>query len=1102
MSQTGIKFNKIKKRDGRIVNFNQSKITEAVFKSFQAKGKENIDLAQKISNKITKVLNKRFKDKVPQVEQIQNIVVEILAKEGYKDISEAYNLYRQKRREIREAKWWLLSQDTKIKLTPNALRVLESRYLRKDEQRKIIETPQQLFQRVAANIASAESFFKPSISDDELFSIGKEFYQMMSSLEFLPNSPTLMNAGGALQQLSACFVVPVGDSMEEIFQAVKSAALIHKSGGGTGFSFSRLRPKQDLVKSTQGESSGPISFMTVFNAATEVIKQGGKRRGANMGILRVDHPDILEFITSKLEEGVLNNFNISVAITDKFMQAVRKKQKYDLINPRDGQVSSQLDANKVFDLIVHHAWRNGEPGVIFIDRINKDNPTPKLGEIESTNPCISDDSWIMTDNGPRQVKELINKKTKVVVKGKEWSNSGNGFFNTGVKKLFKLITKEGYEISLTANHLIKKVKEMNRYKINSDWEEAGKLKPGDKVVINVNKNYQWSGKYNNKEGYLIGLLVGDGTIKKDKVVLSSWGESNGDKCVRKAVEKYAKSFPHRSDFKGWQKISNRNEYRLAMGYFKNLIKELGMDNKKKITPEIEKASSNFYKGFLRGFFDADGSVQGTHTKGISIRLSQSNIQRLKAVQRMLLRLGIFSQLHLNRRKSMKKEMPDGKGSHKLYNIKAQHELIISKENIVTFYKIVGFSNKDKQDKLSLLIKGFNRKMVRERFIVAVKDIVFIGKKDVYDIQVPGINAFDGNGFLLHNCGEQPLLGYESCNLGSINLNKMIGKKGKKWEVDWDKLKKTTHNAVRFLDNVIDINRYPLPEIEQMTKNNRKIGLGIMGLADMFIRLSIPYNSKKALDLVEKIMKFIQEESKKASAILAEERELFPSFKDSIYNNKGMYKVRNATTTTIAPTGTISIIAGCSSAIEPLFAISFVRKHILGGEEMIETNPLFEEIAKERGFWSKQLIKKISIKGGIQDIKEIPADVKKVFVTSLDITPLDHIKMQAVFQKHIDNATSKTINFPFSASEEDVRKAYLLAYKLGCKGMTLYRNESRKQQVLNIQGGKSKKPKDIKKKKSKKKYKNPIKEIEISPELRDPSLDLPDLPKGSCPTCNI
>ena len=1097
MPEKKIKFNQIKKRDGRIVNFDQSKITKAVFKVFQAQGRDDKKLAEKISDKIVDNLNKNFEGKTPSVEQIQDIVVNVLNKEKYKEVAEAYNLYREKRKEIRDAKWWLLSQNIKTKLTSNALRVLESRYLKKNSQNKIIETPQELFQRVASNIASAESFFKPSISDDEIFNIGEKFYRMMASVEFLPNSPTLMNAGSHLQQLSGCFVLPVGDSMDLIFDAIKNTALIHQSGGGTGFSFSRIRPKGDFVKSTQGTASGPLSFMTVFNAATEVVKQGGKRRGANMGILRVDHPDVLEFITSKIEEGVLNNFNISVAITDKFMEAVKKKKKYELINPRTGQVVKKLDANKVFDLIVHYAWENGEPGIIFIDRINKDNPTPKLGDIESTNPCISDDSWVMTDNGPRQVKELIGKKTNVIVDDQKWSNSGSGFFNTGIKQLFKLITKEGYEVSLTANHPVKKVKEISRCKINSDWEEAGKLKPNDKIILNVNKKYEWEGKYSNKEGYLIGLLIGDGTVKKDKVVLSSWDESKGSKNVRKIIEKYTKSFPCRSDFKGWQKIAGRGEYRLATGHLKKLTKELGMDNKKKITSEIEKASSDFCKGFLKGFFDADGSVQGTQINGVSIRLAQSDSERLKATQRVLLRLGIFSKLYLNRREAGQSKLPDGKGGYKFYKTKAQHELIISGENILIFNNKIGFENTDKQEKLKKLIGDYKKKLNKERFIATIKELIPIGEKEVYDISVPGINAFDGNGFLLHNCGEQPLLGYESCNLGSINLSKMIFKKSKKsknWTVDWDKLKETTINATHFLDNVIEVNRYPILEVEKLTKGNRKIGLGVMGWADMLIYLGIPYNSQKAFKLAEKVMKFIWEEARRTSVELAKERGTFPNFIGSIYDAANMPRVRNATTTTIAPTGTIGIIAGASSGIEPLFAIAFTRKHILDGQEMIEVNPLFEQIAKDRGFWSKELIEEISIKGNLKDVKGVPADVKKVFITSLEISPDDHIKTQAAFQKYIDNATSKTINFPYEASEAQLKRAYFLSYKLGCKGITLYRNESRKQQVLNIKG--SEQNKLLKDKEEK------ISEKNLSPELRDPSTDIPDLPPGSCPTCNI
>ena len=1029
---------KIKKRDGRVVDFDSNRIKDAVHKAFIAVELENGERAGSATKEVVRLLEEKFVDRIPSVEDAQDLVIAVLKKNGYEKVAAEYQDYRKKKEEIRELRGKLGIADTK--LTVNALEVLNRRYLLKDEMERIIETPAQLFTRVAEATAKIDEKYGEEPKESE-----KIFYDMMTRLEFIPNSPTLFNAGTEIGQLSACFVLPVGDSLESIFDAVKSMALIEKSGGGVGFDFSKLRPNGDIVRSTKGVASGPVSFMRVFDTSTEVIKAGGKRRGAMMGILRVDHPDIIEFITSKQKSEFLSNFNISVAVTDNFMKTLEEDGEYWLINPRNKEKVRKLKAKNVWNLMAKSAWESGDPGVIFIDEINRHNPTPQVGKIESTNPCITSDAWIMTEDGPRQVKELYGKKFTAIVNNEKWKSSENGFFSTGTKPVYQLKTREGFELRLTKDHPVMKVKRITRYKMEREWVNAETLKTGDKIVLNNHRSLNgWKGKYGEREGYLNGLLLGDGTIKKDKVILSSWGDGKGSKAVRSLAFAYAETLPHRSNFNGWMRVKGRKEYRMSMGYFKKLAMELGLKpGMKTITKEMEQTFSEFCKGLLRGLFDADGSVQGRQSKGVSIRLAQSNLEILKAVQRILLRFGIFSKIYVNRRGEGISKMPNGKGGTKNYLHKPQHELVISKENIRYFYQKVGFGNSHKMEKLEKAVKSYKRKMNRERFIATVNEITQSALEEVYDAKIPGINAFDANGFYVHNCGEQPLLPYESCNLGSINLLRMV-ENGK---INWEKLRETVRNAVHFLDNIIDANNYPLKEIEAITRANRKIGLGVMGFADMLIKLGIRYDSEEALQLAENLMKFIEEEAHKKSVEIGEERGSFPNFEKSIWKDK-YSAMRNATVTTIAPTGSISIIAGCSSGIEPIFAISFIR-NVLGGTRLFETNPLFEAIAKERGFYSAELLERIAKTGSAQKIEAVPEDVKKIFVTALDIQPEWHVRMQAAFQKYTDNAVSKTVNLPNEAMVEDVRKVYELAWKLKCKGVTVFRYGSKPEQVLYI-----------------------------------------------------
>ena len=632
--------------------------------------------------------------------------------------------------------------------------------------------------RVAAAVAAAEP--KRARKRWE-----KAFTEAMADLAFLPAGRILAGAGtGRDVTLFNCFVMGrIEDDLGSIFENVKEAALTMQQGGGIGHDFSTLRPKGALVKSIGADASGPVSFMDVWDAMCRTIMSAGARRGAMMATLRCDHPDIEAFIDAKADAARLRNFNLSVLVTDAFVRAARNDQDWPLVFA--GKTYRTVRARALWDRMMRATYDYAEPGVVFIDRINAENNLAYCETIQCTNPCVPADTWVHTSGGPRQVKDLVGRPFQARIGGTDHASTAAGFFATGRKPVVRLETAEGHALRLTADHRVQRYSSLSRYQADVEWCAAGDLVAGDLVVLNDHRaNASWAGDLSRDEGYLLGLLVGDGTLKADKAVLSVWQPAlaaNGDhvpgvQSVMAEALRAARTLPHRADFTGWIEVKGRNEHRLVLAALKTLAERVGMHpGGKIITPAMERASSLFYRGFLRGFFDADGSVQGNQAKGVSVRLAQSDVPRLQAVQRMLLRLGIASVLYRDRRSAGSRSLPDGRGGHAVYPTQAQHELIISGDNLLQFRDLIGFADHDKARRLDIALAGYKRMLNRERFAARVTTVVDDGVEDVFDVQVPGVNAFDANGLVAHNCGEQPLPPHGACLLGSINLARLIDK---------------------------------------------------------------------------------------------------------------------------------------------------------------------------------------------------------------------------------------------------------------------------------------------------------------------------------------
>lgn len=922
----------------------------------------------------------------------------------------------------------------------------------------------------------------------------------------------------------------IRDSMDDILDKVHEAGLTLKAGCGIGYEFSTLRPRGAYVSGAGAYTSGPLSFMDIYDKMCFTVSSAGGRRGAQMATFDVGHPDVLDFIRAKREDGRLRQFNLSLLITDEFMQAVKRDAQWKLAFPLDaheveqekidlynednvvwrewpthegyivdatGKVACKiyktLPARRLWDAIMSSTYDYAEPGFILIDKYNEMNNNWFCENIRATNPCVTSDTWVQTAQGPRQVSDLLGRPLMLRVDGRDHASGEQGFFKTATKPVVKLQTAEGYSLRLTSDHRVRKVIRFTRNTTETGWCAAGELRAGDRVLLNNHRDAaKWPGKHNDDEGYLIGLLMGDGVLKQDKAVLSVWkpaATANGDTvCVAPGIQAImdnafhaAQSLPHRSDFQGWHEIRGRNEYRLSMQGIKRLADSLNIQpGSKQITPEMEKSSSEFYRGFLRGFFDADGSIQGSQQKGVSIRLAQSDLDRLQAVQRMLLRLGIVSTLYTDRRKAGVSRLPDGKGGMAEYPVSAQHELVISGENLTCFADHVGFSDTDKMQRLTRLLGNYQRAQNRERFVARVTSVVSDGVEAVYDVQVPGINTFDANGLHAHNCGEQGLPPYGACLLGSINLTMFVTDPfTDKARFDWDTFHSVVRVFTRMLDNVVEINGLPLEEQRNEIERKRRHGMGYLGLGSTLTMLRLKYGDPESLEFTERVSRelamagweealalakekgpapIMEEEFEVTSEMLSHRPEMIEDgyqigdkVKGKILHAKySRYMQRVAKQdpvlvqelsevgarfthhSSIAPTGTISLSLAnnASNGIEPSFAHHYARNVIREGKKTKEKVDVYSyELLAYR-----TLVNPKAMPFSDNPEEQLP----DYFISADAVLPKQHVDIQAASQKWIDSSISKTANVPTEFPFEDFKGIYEYAYDMGLKGCTTFR----------------------------------------------------------------